>query len=166
MPKVDAVNIELHVTEAVEPDNVHDVNAPVTPVSDSETVPVGGMTMPGLESVTVTKQVEACPTGTGLVQETVVAVPRLLTSSDIVAVPVPLVLVALTRTVKVPLEVYVCVSVVAVPLRLSTVVPSPHWTVMLVGEPVVEKFTVTAWLMTDGFGASEVIVTVGIKMTG
>jgi hypothetical protein len=55
----------------------------------------------------------------------------------------------------------VCVSVVAVPEKLL-VVPSPHCTVMLVGELVVENVTVTAWPMTAGFGARVVIVTVGV----
>jgi hypothetical protein len=52
--------------------------------------------------------------------------------------------------------------VVAVPDRLSAGRPSPHWTVMLVGELVVVNVTVTAWPMTAGFGASVVIVTVGV----
>ena len=53
-------------------------------------------------------------------------------------------------------------SVVAVPPRLSVAVPSPHWTVMPVGELVVEKVTVTIWPMTAGFGARVEIVTVGV----
>jgi hypothetical protein len=53
------------------------------------------------------------------------------------------------------------VSVVAVPDRLSTAVPSPQLTVMLVGEFVAEKLTVTAWLMTAGLGRREVMVTTG-----
>jgi hypothetical protein len=56
------------------------------------------------------------------------------------------------------------VSAVAVPARLS-VVPSPHWTVTLVGEFVVEKLTVTVWSTSAGFGESEVIVTVGTLTT-
>ncbi len=50
----------------------------------------------------------------------------------------------------------------AVPDRASAGVPSPHWTVMLVGEFVVVKLTVTVWLMTAGFGERDVIVTVGV----
>jgi hypothetical protein len=38
---------------------------------------------------------------------------------------------------------------------------SPQLTVTLVGEFVVEKLTVTVWLMTAGLGASDVIVTPG-----
>jgi len=52
--------------------------------------------------------------------------------------------------------------VVAVPDRLSAGRPSPQLTVMLVGELVVVKLTVTVWLMTAGLGARVVIVTVGV----
>jgi len=54
------------------------------------------------------------------------------------------------------------VAVVAVPGSETTEVPSPQFTVTLVGEFVVEKFTVTSWPMTAGFGVREVIVTVGM----
>ena len=40
------------------PAKVHVVNVPVTPVSESETVPVGVMKVPGEVSVTVTVQVD------------------------------------------------------------------------------------------------------------
>jgi hypothetical protein len=52
--------------------------------------------------------------------------------------------------------------VIAVPDRLSAGLPSPQLTVMLVGEFVVVKLTVTVWLMTAGLGESAVIVTVGV----
>ena len=154
--------MEVHVADAVDPDRVHVVNVPVTPISVRDTVPVGVVKVPGLMSVTVTLHEDAWPTLTGDVHETVVVVARLLTVSEADAVPVPAVLVALTLTVKVLDAAYVCVSVVALPERLSVAVPSPHWTVTLVGELVVENVTVTAWPMTAGFGASVVIVTVGV----
>jgi hypothetical protein len=69
------------------------------------TVPVGVV---GDEDVSVTVAVQVVatliPTGLGL-HETAVVVVRWLTVSDIDAVPVPAVLVALTRTVNVPLVV-------------------------------------------------------------
>ncbi len=102
VPVVVGLNVEVHVAVAIVPLREHVVNVPVTPVSLSETVPNGVMVMPGLVSVTVTVQVEVLPTTTGVVHETVVVVARLLTVSDIAAVPVPAVLVALTLTVNVP----------------------------------------------------------------
>jgi hypothetical protein len=68
-----AVKVEVHVADAVVPAKVHVVNVPVTPVSDSETVPVG-VVGPVAVSVTVTVQVDAWLTTTGLVQLTVVVV--------------------------------------------------------------------------------------------
>jgi hypothetical protein len=74
VPEVDAVKVEVHVALAVVPDRVHAVNAPVTPVSESVTVPVG-VVAPVVEvSVTVTVHVEAWFTTTGVVQLTVVVV--------------------------------------------------------------------------------------------
>ncbi len=52
-------------------------------------------------------------------------------------------------------------AVVAVPGSETTEVPSPQFTVTLVGEFVVEKLTVTSCPMTAGFGVREFIVTVG-----
>ena len=51
--------MEVQVTAAVAPDNVHVVNVPVTPVWVNATVPVGAMNVPAETSVTVTVQVEA-----------------------------------------------------------------------------------------------------------
>jgi hypothetical protein len=79
-----AVNVDVHVAEAVVPDRVHVVNEPVTPVSVNETVPVGVLVVPGEVSVTVTVQVEAWFATTGVVQLTVVLVARLLTTMLVV----------------------------------------------------------------------------------
>jgi hypothetical protein len=69
------VNVEVHVAEAVVPASVHVVKVPVTPVSASETVPVGVRNVPAEEvSVTVTVQVEAWLITTGVVQLMVVDV--------------------------------------------------------------------------------------------
>jgi hypothetical protein len=77
---VDAVNVDVHVADAVvEVPNVHVVNDPVTPVSDSVTVPVGVTNVPASLSVTVTVQVEPTLMSTGVVQLTVVVVVLLLT---------------------------------------------------------------------------------------
>ena len=77
--------MEVQVADAVVPDNVHVVNVPVTPVSLNATVPEGVMNVPGEPSVTVTVQVEPWFTTTGVVQEIVVLVVRLLTTT--LAVP-------------------------------------------------------------------------------
>ena len=75
----------MHVAEAVVPDSVHVVNEPVTPVSDSPTFPVGVRKVPAVEvSVTVTLHVDPVFTFTGVVQETVVAVVRGLTTMLVV----------------------------------------------------------------------------------
>jgi hypothetical protein len=69
------VNVEVHVALAVVPARVHVVKEPVTPVSVSETVPVGVRNVPADEvSVTVTVHVEAWLITTGVVQLTVVVV--------------------------------------------------------------------------------------------
>jgi hypothetical protein len=70
------LKVEVQVAEAVVPDKVHVVNVPpVTPVSDSETVPVGVRNVPATEvSATVTVHVEAWLMNTGVVQLTVVEV--------------------------------------------------------------------------------------------
>lgn len=52
------MNVEVQVADAVVPARVHVVKDPVTPVSESPTVPVGVMAVPGEVSVTVTLQVE------------------------------------------------------------------------------------------------------------
>ena len=52
----------MQVADAVVPARVHVVNDPVTPVSDSATVPVGVMNVPAEVSVTVTLHVEVDPT--------------------------------------------------------------------------------------------------------
>jgi hypothetical protein len=52
--------VEVHVADAVVPAKVHVVNVPVTPVSESATVPVGVRKVPAADvSVTVTVQVDA-----------------------------------------------------------------------------------------------------------
>jgi hypothetical protein len=72
------LKVEVHVADAVVPDKVHVVNVPpVTPVSESETVPVGVRNVPAADvSVTVTVHVEAWLMNTGVVQLTVVDVVR------------------------------------------------------------------------------------------
>jgi hypothetical protein len=80
VPEVDAVNVEVHVADAVvEVPSVQVVNDPVTPVSDRVTVPVGVTKVPASLSVTVTVQVEPWLITTGVVQLTVVVVVLLLT---------------------------------------------------------------------------------------
>lgn len=74
VPVVIAVNVEVHVADAVVPARVHVVNDPVTPVSVRETVPVGVIAPLVDVSVTVTLHVEAWLARTGLVHETVVVV--------------------------------------------------------------------------------------------
>jgi hypothetical protein len=69
------VNMEVHVALAVVPASVQVVKVPVTPVSVSETVPVGVRNVPAAEvSVTVTVHVEPWLIATGVVQLTVVEV--------------------------------------------------------------------------------------------
>ncbi len=84
MPAVDAVNVEVHVADAVVPARVHVVNVPVTPVSLNATVPVGVRNVPAEVSVTVTVHVEPWLTTTGVVQETAVVVARLFTTMLVV----------------------------------------------------------------------------------
>ena len=84
MPAVDAVNVEVHVADAVVPARVHVVNDPVTPVSLNVTVPVGVRNVPAEVSVTVTVHVEPWLTTTGVVQETAVVVARLFTTMLVV----------------------------------------------------------------------------------
>ncbi len=70
----------MQVAEAVvEVPRVHVVKDPVTPVSESVTVPVGVMNVLASLSVTVTEQVEPTLMSTGLPQLTVVVVVLLLT---------------------------------------------------------------------------------------
>lgn len=78
--------MEVHVAAAVVPDKVQVVNEPVTPVWDSETVPVGVRKVPAVEvSVTVTLHVDPWLTFTGVVQDIAVVVVRGLTT--MLAVP-------------------------------------------------------------------------------
>ena len=84
MPDVDAVKVEVHVAEAVVPARVQVVKVPVTPVSESATVPVGVLVVPGETSVTVTLHVEPWLITTGVVQLTVVVVALLLTTMLVV----------------------------------------------------------------------------------
>jgi hypothetical protein len=76
--------VEVHVADAVVPARVHAVKDPVTPVSESATVPVGVLVVPGETSVTVTVQVEPWLITTGVVQLTVVVVARLFTTMLVV----------------------------------------------------------------------------------
>ena len=79
------MNDEVHVADAVVPARVHVLKPPlVTPVSESATVPVGVIAVPGEVSVTVTVQVEGDPTCTGVVHTTVVLVARGLTTMLVV----------------------------------------------------------------------------------
>ena len=78
------VKVEVQVADAVVPERVHVVKDPVTPVSESVTVPVGVMKVPAELSVTVTLHVDPVFTFTGVVQLTVVVVARLLTSTLVV----------------------------------------------------------------------------------
>ena len=80
VPEVDAVKVEVHVADAVVPARVQVVNVPVTPVSESATVPVGVLVVPGETSVTVTVHVDPWLMTTGVVQLTVVVVARLFTT--------------------------------------------------------------------------------------
>ena len=84
VPGVDAVNVEVHVADAVVPARVHVVNVPVTPVSPRATVPLGVRNVPAEVSVTVTLQVEAWLITTGVVQLIAVVVVRLLTTMLVV----------------------------------------------------------------------------------
>ena len=70
----------MQVAEAVVPARVHVVKVPITPVSDSATVPVGVLVVPGETSVTVTVHVDPWLITTGVVQLTVVVVALLLTT--------------------------------------------------------------------------------------
>ena len=72
--------MEVQVAEAVVPARVQVVKLPVTPVSESPTVPVGVMNVPGEVSVTVTLHVEPWLMTTGVVHVIVVVVARLLTT--------------------------------------------------------------------------------------
>lgn len=79
MPAVVAVNVDVHVADAVAPARMHGVNDPETPVSVKVIVPVGVMNVPGELSVTVTLQVVSTLITTGDVQLTVVVVVRRFT---------------------------------------------------------------------------------------
>ena len=71
---MDAVKVEEHVALAVVPARVHVVKDPVTPTSESATVPVGVMNVPAETSVTVTLQAEPWLITTGVAQVTVIVV--------------------------------------------------------------------------------------------
>ena len=81
---MEAVKVEVHVAEAVVPARVQVVKEPVTPVWLNVTVPVGVIAVPGEVSVTVTLHVEPWLITTGVVQETVVLVARVLTTMLVV----------------------------------------------------------------------------------
>ena len=81
------MNVEVQVADAVVPARVHVVNDPVTPVSVSETVPVGVVAPVAEVSVTVTVHVEPWFATTGVVHETVVVVLWMPWLTATVAVP-------------------------------------------------------------------------------
>lgn len=85
VPEAEAVNVDAQVADAVVPARVQVVKVPVAPVWLRAIVPVGVRNVPGEVSATVTVQVDPWFTTTGVVQETVVVVARLLTT--ILAVP-------------------------------------------------------------------------------
>ena len=80
------MKVEVHVAEAVDPERVHVVKVPVTPVTLRATVPVGVRKAAGEVSVTVTVQVEPWLITTGVLQLTVVAVVLTLTTRLVVPV--------------------------------------------------------------------------------
>jgi len=132
VPEVEAVNVEVHVADAVVPARVQVVNEPVTPVWLSDTVPVGVTNAPAAEeSVTVTVQVEPWLTTTGVVQETVVVVVRRLTTT----LAVPLLPVWFASPAKVAVTAAVpAVEAVKVEVHVAdAVVPA---SVQVVNEPV------------------------------
>ena len=79
-----AVKVDVHVADAVVPARVQTVKDPVTPVSESATVPVGVLVVPAETSVTVTFHVEPWLATTGVAQETVVVVTLGLTTTLVV----------------------------------------------------------------------------------
>ena len=79
------MNVEVHVADAVVPARVQVVKDPVTPVSDSATVPVGVVAPVADVSVTVTVHVDPWLITTGVAHETVVVVVCGLTTT--LAVP-------------------------------------------------------------------------------
>jgi hypothetical protein len=81
VPKLLAVKVEVHVEVDPLPLSVQVVNAPVTPVSDKATVPVG---VEPVDDTTVTVHVEPWFTTTGLVQLTIVLLPPWLTVTVVV----------------------------------------------------------------------------------
>jgi hypothetical protein len=78
--------VEVHVADAVVPDNVQVVKDPDTPVSLKATVPVGATKVPKETSVTVTVQAEAWLATTGVAQLMAVVVDRRLTTMLVVPV--------------------------------------------------------------------------------
>ena len=76
----------MHVADAVVPARVQVVKEPVTPVSDSATVPVGVLVVPADTSVTMTLHIEPWLITTGVVHETVVVVARGFTTMLVVPV--------------------------------------------------------------------------------
>jgi hypothetical protein len=108
-----AVNVEMHVAEAVVPANVHVVKLPVTPVWPRDTVPVGVVAPIADVSVTVTLQVDPWLITTGLEQATVVVVgwavtPAVTIIDRVVLVELPPVL---SWTIREAVNVVVVVTV-------------------------------------------------------
>ena len=79
--------MEVHVADAVVPARVHVVKDPVTPVSESETVPVGVVAPVAELSVTVTVHAEPWFATTGVAHETVVVVTCAGTLTTTLVVP-------------------------------------------------------------------------------
>jgi len=175
---VDAIKVEVQVAEAVVPARVQVVNEPVTPVSESATVPVGVLVVPEETSVTVTLHVEPTLITTGVVQVTVVVVARGLTT--ILVVPLlawnwfvtpgyEAVTAAVPDVDAVKVEVQVAEAVVPARVHVVNVPVTPvslRLTVPVgVVAPVAElSVTVTLqgepWLMTTGV-VQDTVVEVG-----
>ncbi len=167
----------MQVAEAVVPDRVQVVNDPVTPVSLRATVPVGVRNVPAVDvSVTVTVQVEAVFTTTGLVQLTAVLVVRGLTTTLVVPLlelnePVTpgyeAVIAAVPEVVGVKVEVHVAEAVVPDRVQVvnDPVTPVSDRETVPVGvvAPVVDvSVTVTVhvepWFATTGVAQDTVVV--------
>ena len=90
VPKVDPMNVELHVADAVVPDRLQGLKEPVTPLTLKDTVPVGVMNVPSEVSVTVTVHVDAwfIVTVDGLHATDVVVVRSVTVSMNVPLLPV------------------------------------------------------------------------------
>jgi hypothetical protein len=150
------------VSDVAVPDRVSSADPSPQLTITEVTVPSG--------SIAVKVAVTICPmlAGFGETFVTVTVGGRSLTVSVILAEPGPALFVAVTVIVKIfdiefPVEEYTCMSLVAVPGRLSTVDPSPQLTAMLVTVAVLEteKVKVTVAPVLAGLGDTLLIVTTG-----